>query len=806
MTAKPKKTPIAVDKLTETQAKREHNLLEAELKKHAENYYQNDAPTISDAEYDSLRQRYDEIEVRFPDLRTFESLQVGASPARGFAKVSHAVPMLSLGNAFKEPIVRDFAARIRRFLNLGESENVFFSAEPKIDGLSMSLRYERGKLVTAATRGDGAIGEDVTANIMTLKDVPRELKGRHVPLICEVRGEVYMTKSDFIKLNEQQKKIEGKIFANPRNSSAGSVRQKDPAVTASRSLGFFAYAWGQMSEMPKSTQSEMIKWFESCGFQTNPLTRLCHSVDELIAFYREIEEQRSHLDYDIDGVVYKVDRIDWQERLGFVEGQREPRWALAHKFPAERAITVLKDIEIQVGRTGSLTPVGKLEPIGVGGVIVQNVTLHNEDYIKGIGGNGEQLRGGNDIRIGDTVIIQRAGDVIPQVVDIVLDKRPDNARRYHFPKECPCPLHTEVVREETAAGEEGSRTRCTGEFACPYQRIERLKLFVSRRAFDIEGFGETYIQIFFEDGLINEPADIFKLHDRLPQIKTSLLKRREALRGPLKTKRPKSGSEEEDKLIKNLFRAIDARREIAFDRFIFSLGIRDIGEMTAKALAKHFRNVKAWMDGVQAAAMRRPGPDWLNLARTPSIGPITLDRLLSSKDQVGFDLSGDQSLRLLNKKQVSELRKKYGDQESIRQAIALARQQQPGDSFKELANDGDIGAVATGYLIEFFSERHNRDAILALTDQVRITKVELGSASGLLAGKIVVFTGSLAKVTRDEAKATAERLGAKVSGSVSSRTNIVVAGPGAGSKLSDAKKHGVKVISEEEWLQLIKAK
>jgi len=352
----------------------------------------------------------------------------------------------------------------------------------------MSLRYENGELVSAATRGDGTEGEDVTANIRTLEDVPHRLEGRNHPFVCEVRGEVYMTKAAFLALNERQRAAGDTVFANPRNSAAGSLRQKDPRITASRPLGFFAYAWGEMSEMPADTQSGMIKWFEHCGFKTNPLTRVCHSVEQLLAFHREIETQRSHLDYDIDGVVYKVARIDWQDRLGFVS--RSPRWAIAHKFPAERATTVLKDIEVQVGRTGALTPVGKLEPVGVGGVIVQNVTLHNEDYIKGIGNKGEALREGRDIRIGDTVIIQRAGDVIPQVVDVVIDRRPKSAKPYRFPTHCPCPLHTGIVREETATGEEGSRARCTGEFACPFQKIQHLMLFVSRRAFDIEGFGE----------------------------------------------------------------------------------------------------------------------------------------------------------------------------------------------------------------------------------------------------------------------------------------------------------------------------
>ena len=570
------KTPVEL--LTARQAKAEHARLTVEISEHDRRYYQQDRPTITDAAYDALRACYNAIEARFPDLRTLESLslKVGVAPTGKFKKVRHAVPMLSLDNAFAEQDVVDFVGRIRRFLKLGEDETIAFSAEPKIDGLSMSLRYEDGDLVTAATRGDGAEGEDVTANIRTLKDVPQHLKGKHIPKICEVRGEVYMTKADFLKLNERQKAADDTIFANPRNSAAGSLRQKDPAITASRPLGFFAYAWGQMSDMPADTQSGMIKWFEVCGFTTNPLTKLCRSTEDLIAFHRKIEEGRAGLDYDIDGVVYKVDRIDWQERLGFVS--RNPRWAIAHKFPAERATTVLKDIEIQVGRTGTLTPVAKLEPIGVGGVVVQNATLHNEDYIKGIGGGGEQLREGRDIRIGDTVIIQRAGDVIPQVVDVVLDKRPKNAKPYHFPKKCPCYLHTDVVREETATGEEGARARCTGEFACPYQKIEHLKLFASRRAFDIEGLGEKQIEFFFEKEWIKEPADIFTLEARNKKIKL------EEVEGYGETS------------VRNLFAAIEQRREIALDRFIFALGIRHVGETTALALARGYGSWKAFHD------------------------------------------------------------------------------------------------------------------------------------------------------------------------------------------------------------------
>src|SRR5580658_7964755 len=496
----------APDALTEAQAKAEHGRLAAEIAAHDRRYYQDDAPTVSDAEYDRLRQRYNAIEARFPQLRTAESLtqRVGAAPSARFAKVRHAVPMLSLDNAFAEEDVVDFVARIRRFLRLKDDEEIVFSAEPKIDGLSMSLRYEDGQLVTGATRGDGSEGEDVTANVKTLEDIPRKLKGRSVPSVCEVRGEVYMTKRAFLELNRQQAEAGEPLYVNPRNSAAGSLRQKDPSITASRPLGFFAYAWGEMSAMPADTQSGMIKWFEHCGFKTNPLTKICRSVDALLEFHRQIEAQRATLDYDIDGVVYKVDRLDWQERLGYVS--RNPRWAIAHKFPAEKATTLVKDIEIQVGRTGALTPVAKLEPVTVGGVVVQNATLHNEEEIKRL-----------DVRIGDTVTIQRAGDVIPQVLGVV-ENRPRGPKPFAFPKKCPCPLRTDVVRETIAGGAEGARAHCTGEFACPYQQIEHLRHFVSRRAFDIDGLGEKQIEFFHEQGWIKEPADIFTLQARNNKI------------------------------------------------------------------------------------------------------------------------------------------------------------------------------------------------------------------------------------------------------------------------------------------------
>jgi DNA ligase (NAD+) len=662
-----------------------------------------------DAEYDALKAVAQLLLLMRPDLQTSPAT-VGARPSRAFGKVRHTVPMLSLENAFFEDDVRDFVGRIVRFLRLND-DHIDFSAEPKIDGLSMSLRYEGGELVRAATRGDGSEGEDVTANIRTLKDVPEKLKGRNVPKVCEVRGEVYMTKKAFLKLNERQKAAGETIFANPRNSAAGSLRQKDPSITASRPLGFFAYAWGAMSSVPESTQVDMLHWFERCGFKINPLTKRCHSISDLLKFYHNIEERRAKLDYDIDGVVYKVDRLAWQERLGFVSDA--PRWAIAHKFPAERAMTVLRDIEIQVGRTGSFTPVGKLEPVGVGGVIVQNVTLHNEDYIKGIGNKGEVLREGRDIRIGDTVVIQRAGDVIPQVVDVVLDKRPKSAREFHFPKKCPCPLHTDVVREETAAGEEGSRARCTGEFACPYQKIEHLKLFVSRRAFDIDGLGEKQLQYFFDEGWVKEPADIFTLEKRNSRLKL------EDVEGYGATS------------VRNLFGAIESRRRIALERFVYALGMRHVGETTALALARGYGSWDAFHDAC------------LKVAK--------------------------------------------GDEEAMAEMDALDQ----------------IGDTVIKSIADYFGESHNRGIVERLTKEVEIVDAEKPKSNSPVAGKTVVFTGSLEKMTRDEAKATAERLGAKVSGSVSKKTDLVVAGPGAGSKLAEANKHGVKVLTEDEWLKLI---
>ena len=693
---------IAVDSLSEKQAKAEHARLHAEIGEHDKRYYQDDAPTVTDAEYDALRKRYGAIEDRFPSLRTLESLtlKVGVAPTGRFAKVRHAVPMLSLDNAFSADDVVRFVDRIRRFLKLAEDEPLVFTAEPKIDGLSMSLRYEDGKLVTGATRGDGAVGEDVTANIKTLKDVPQQLKGKGIPAVCEVRGEVYMTKQAFLDLNKRQAEAGKELYINPRNTAAGSLRQKDAAVTAARPLHFFAYAWGEMSEMPAETQSGMTKWLAKCGFVTNPLLKVARSADELLAFHEEIGLKRGTLDYDIDGVVYKVDRLDWQERLGFVS--RNPRWAIAHKFPAEKATTVVRDIEIQVGRTGALTPVAKLEPVTVGGVVVQNATLHNADEIARL-----------DVRIGDTVTIQRAGDVIPQVLGVVPEKRPKGAREYAFPKTCPCPLKTPVVRELNSAGEEGVRFRCSGEFACPFQKTEHLKLFVSRGAFDIDGLGAKQIDWFFEQGWIKEPGEIFTLEARNAKLKL------EEIEGYGETS------------VRNLFAAIRARREISLERFIYSLGIRHVGETTARALARGYGTWDAFHEAALAVAK--------------------------------------------------------GDEETRTEMDAL---DQIGDTV--------IDAIAA-----YFKETHNRGIVERLTGQVRIQDAEKPATNTVVAGKTVVFTGSLEKMTREEAKAMAERLGAKTSGSVSKKTDYVVAGPGAGSKLDKAREAGVTVLTEDEWFALV---
>ena len=692
--------------------------LRKEIAHQNQRYHELDAPEITDAAFDALMRELRELEAAHPDLVTPDSptQRVGSAPSSRFAKVRHSVPMLSLGNAFAAEDVTDFVDRIRKFLRLGADEPLVFTAEPKIDGLSMSLRYEHGKFVKAATRGDGYEGEDVTANIRTLKRVPKQLKGK-VPEVCEVRGEVYMTKVAFRALNEQRAAQGEPIFANPRNSAAGSIRQLDSSITASRDLGFFAYAWGTMSAVPADTQSGMLKWFKTAGFVTNPLWRTCSSVEELLAFHTEIGLARAELDYDIDGVVYKVDRLDWQERLGFVS--RNPRWAVAHKFPAEKATTIVRGIDIQVGRTGTLTPVAKLEPVTVGGVVVQNATLHNADYIAEL-----------DVRIGDTVTIQRAGDVIPQVLGVVMEKRHADAEAYEFPRKCPCPLHTVVVRETIASGEEGARARCTGEFACPFQKTEHLRHFVSRLAFDIEGLGEKQIQFFFDKGWLQEPADIFTLEAR--NKRGELASEAHGDEKAAKNLEEHEGYGETS--VRNLFSAINARREISLERFIYALGIRNIGETTARALARGYGTWEAFHDAS------------LRVAQDDAEARADMDAL----DQIG---------------------------------------------------DTVIDSIAA-----YFKAARNVKIVDNLKAHVEVLDAERPSHDSPISGKTVVFTGTLEKMTREEAKALAERLGAKVSGSVSKKTDYVVAGAEAGSKLKKAAELGVTVLEEQQFIDLVKGR
>ncbi len=696
------------EELSEKDAEAELARLAGEIAHHDRLYYQSDAPEISDADYDALRRRNDAIEARFPGLVRGDSpaRRVGAAPSDGFGKVRHRVPMLSLGNAFADEDVTEFVVRVRRFLSLKADDPLSFTAEPKIDGLSISIRYEAGELVEAATRGDGAEGENVTANVRTIREIPKILHGRKLPDIVEVRGEIYLGHADFAELNAAQAESGGKVFANPRNAAAGSLRQLDSTITASRPLRFFAYAWGEMSDMPADTQTGMVEAFAHWGLPVNPEMTLCDTAEEMLAFYQRIGLRRSKLGYDIDGVVYKVDRLDLQARLGFVS--RSPRWAVAHKFPAEQATTVLRAIDIQVGRTGSLTPVARLEPVTVGGVVVTNATLHNEDEIAR-----------KDIRIGDTVVVQRAGDVIPQVVRIIEEKRPKGAKPYEFPHVCPvCGSH--AVREADSDPDTGGVVRrCTGGLICPAQAKERLKHFVSRLAFDIEGLGEEKIELFFEEGLIRTPGDIFTLEARNARSDAPLQKRK--------------GMGE--KSVEKLFRAIDARRTIGLDRFLFALGIRHVGETTAKDLAKAYRSYEVFRAAVDAAV-----------------------------------------------------------EEDGR-----------GEAYAEIDNIEGIGETVVDALVDFFSEPHNIEAVGELLQHVTVTPFERpADVVSPVTGKTVVFTGTLERMGRSEAKAQAERLGAKVAGSVSKKTDYVIAGADAGSKLTNAQVLGVTVLTEDEWLALIK--
>ncbi|RUW29708.1 NAD-dependent DNA ligase LigA [Mesorhizobium sp. M1E.F.Ca.ET.041.01.1.1] len=726
-----------VDSLSESEAAEELKRLAAEIAEHDRRYHTEDAPTISDAAYDALARRNLAIEERFPDLvrEDSPSRRVGAPPAEGFAKVRHALPMLSLGKAYTDQDVADFIERGRRFFDRDKDLGIAFTAEPKIDGLSASLRYENGVFVQGATRGDGAVGEDITANLKTIADIPKKLHGSGWPDVIEIRGEVYMTYAEFEALKQRSAAIGGQDYVNPRNTAAGSLRQKDPAVTASRNLKFFAYAWGYTTADPAPTQYDSVQKFKDWGFKVSPLMVRAKSIDELIAQYHRIEEQRSSLGYDIDGVVYKVDQLELQRRWGFVTG--EPRWAVAHKFPAEQAMTTVEKIDIQVGRTGTLAPVARLAPVTVGGVVVENVTLHNEDYIKGFDSNGQPIRDGIDVRIGDTVVIQRAGDVIPQIVSVVIDKRPADAVPYEFPHTCPVcgSPATREINEKT--GKEDSRRRCTGELICPAQAVEGLRHFVSRGALDIEGLGAENIDLFFNAGLVKTAADIFTLKDRRPAVTKALAERREEqarLREEASGKTRKNVRSVEERNyegLDKLFAAIDARREPELDRFIFALGIRHIGETTAAVFARQFSTIE----------------------------------------------------------------------ELIRVGKETAKAEDPHDVFPSI---NGIGDTVIGALRDFFGNERNDDVLDALLAQVHpkpyVVEISAGSE---VSGKTVVFTGTLEKMTRSEAKAMAERLGAKVAGSVSAKTDLVVAGPGAGSKLKVATDLGIEVIDEDTWLQRI---
>ncbi|WP_170348652.1 MULTISPECIES: NAD-dependent DNA ligase LigA [Ruegeria] len=701
---------IPVSDLTEQAARAELAQLAEQLARANTLYYGEDAPEISDAEYDALKRRNAEIETRFPQLKRADSPsdQVGARPSDGFSKVTHAVRMMSLGNAFDDEDVQDFDRSIRKYLGLEASKPLSYTAEPKIDGLSLSLRYEKGKLVQAATRGDGEVGENVTANARTISDIPQTLE--NAPDILEVRGEVYMSHEDFEKLNARQEEAGEKPFANPRNAAAGSLRQLDSSVTRSRPLRFFAYAWGELSEPLAETQMKAIDRLRGLGFATNSLTQLCETTDQMLAHYREIEAQRSTLGYDIDGVVYKVNDLSLQGRLGF--RSTTPRWAIAHKFPAELAWTRLEAIDIQVGRTGALSPVARLHPVTVGGVVVSNATLHNEDYIAGRDAKGGTIRDGKDIRVGDWVQVYRAGDVIPKLADVDISKRPEGAEPFQFPKTCP-QCNSDAVREEGDAVR-----RCTGGVICPAQAVEKLKHFVSRKAFDIEGLGAKQIEMFYDDPdlPVRTPVDIFTLQTRDAANLNKLANRKGW------------GAQSAG----NLWEAIDEKRKIPFGRLLFALGIRHLGEAASNLIATHYGN---WGDFERAitSAAGFEGPEW--------------------DDLLGVD---------------------------------------------------GVGEVMARALISAFAQKAERASIDALVAQLDIQEAKRPDTAGSpVAGKTVVFTGTLEKMTRAEAKARAEALGAKVSGSVSKKTDILVAGPGAGSKAKKAAELGIETLDEDGWLQLI---
>jgi DNA ligase (NAD+) len=698
----------AVEALTEAEARADLARLAQAIAAANTAYHTLDAPDLSDADYDALKRRNAAIEARFPGLKRADSPsdQVGATVGEGFGKVGHRVRMLSLENAFAAEEVAEFDDRVRRFL--GHPGAIDYTAEPKIDGLSLSLRYEGGVLVQAATRGDGEVGENVTENARTIADIPRQL--RDAPNVLEVRGEVYMSHADFAALNDRQVASGDKTFANPRNAAAGSLRQLDARITAGRPLRYYAYAWGELSAPLAATQYDAIQRLGALGFQTNPLTVLCSGPKEMLAHYALIEAQRATLSYDIDGVVYKVNDLGLQTRLGFRSST--PRWAIAHKFPAQLAWTELLDIDIQVGRTGALSPVARLRPVTVGGVVVSNATLHNEDYIAGRDSRGEVIRGGKDIRIGDWVQVYRAGDVIPKVADVDLSRRKIDAQPYVFPTQCP-ECHSPAHREEG-----DSVRRCTGGLICPAQAVERLKHFVSRSAFDIEGLGAKQVEMFFKDETlpVKTPADIFTLAARDAANPLQKLKNRDGFGETSAAK---------------LFAAIEARRVIPLDRLIFSFGIRHVGEVAAGLLARHYSSWEAFEAAVTHASLG--SAEWAELTSINGVGEVMAQSLV--------------------------------------------------DAFQNPAERGAIDALAAELTIQPVAAR--------------------GQVDSPVAGLTVVFTGTLEKMTRAEAKARAEALGAKVAGSVSAKTDLVVAGPGAGSKAKDAERLGVRILDEDAWLELI---
>ena len=789
----------AVEDLSEAEAAALLARYADEIAAHDRRYYQDDAPTVSDADYDALRRRHAAIEARFPHLVRSDSpsLRVGAKPGEGFGKVTHGAPMLSLDNAFSEDDAEAFVERIVRFLRWPADQPLPFTAEPKIDGLSASLLFEDGVFVRGATRGDGREGEDVTANLKTLKSIPERLSGRGWPRRIEIRGEVFMEKADFAAMNAAAAAAGAQTYVNPRNAAAGALRQLDPAMTATRPLKFYAHGWAAAESAFANSQAAAMEAIAGWGVPINPMMSRVQRAAGLIAAYRAIAAARARLAYEIDGVVYKLDDLDLQERLGFVS--RSPRWAIAHKFPAEQATTILEGIDIQVGRTGALTPVARLQPVFVGGVTVTNATLHNADYVAGMGADGEAIRGGKDLRVGDTVVIQRAGDVIPQIVDVVLEQRPQDATAYVFPTVCPCPLQTPVAPELSAGKALSSARRCSGEFACPFQRIEHLKHFAARRAMDIEGLGDKQIEEFFGAGFLKEPGDIFRLH----QHRKAILAR--------------EGYGE--KSVGLLLASIDARREVELARFLFALGIRDVGETTAQVLARHYETWEAFLAAAEAAAADRPGSAYRRLRAAPRVTEPVLKTILDHADRFVPDglfappiETAGPALKLgrIAAKVWEGLGAVYADWGTLCADVRAAAQERPGEGLALLAGVQGVGPVAAERIADFVAEPHNRAILARLVfdaaanpDGVRLKAQPKAAAQSPVAGLTVVFTGTLEKMTRDEAKARASALGAKVSGSVSKKTDLVVAGPGAGSKLSEAQALGVKVIDEDGWLALI---